>query len=122
MIKNLLFILLLFFTLVGFSQITEKYSAIETSKQEVFGETLNEVTSYPNPFTVKTKITFYSTIKQNVFFEVKTILGKSVYKQAFTAQLGENEFNFQRNELLAGMYLYTLQTDNEVISKRLIMK
>ncbi len=122
MIKNLLLILFLSVTSVAFSQIAEKSNTLTESKQETFGKTLNEVGSYPNPFSETTKISFFSTIKQNVFFEVKTVLGKSIHRQSFKVKTGENILYFHRDELVSGMYLYTLQTDNEVISKRLIVR
>lgn len=122
MMKNLLLISFLLVTSVTLSQVTEKDDVLMKSKQETFGKTLDEVGSYPNPFSETTKITFFSTIKQNVFFEVKTVLGKSVHRQSFLALIGENIVYFHRDDLRSGMYLYTLQTDNEVISKRLIVR
>jgi len=121
MMKNLLFLMLLFLFSFGLN-------AQEESKRDIVTNTdqdnisITKITAYPNPFSENSKITFSSKISQNVYFEVKNILGKSVYKYRLTAEIGINEIIFHRHKLLKGMYLYTLQTDSEVVSKRLVIK
>lgn len=83
---------------------------------------LQKVSAYPNPFTVSTKITFESSTYQSLKFLVKNLLGKTVYYQEIEAEEGKNTFTFYRNSLKKGMYIYTLQSESEVISKRLIIK
>ena len=84
--------------------------------------TLSDIIASPNPFSVKTTITFTSIKDQEVTFTVKNLLGKTVFSEKLNVQKGDNQFDFYKNDLNPGMYLYSLQTTNEVISKRLVIK
>ena len=84
--------------------------------------TLFDIIASPNPFSVKTTITFTSIKDQEVTFTVKNLLGKTVFSEKLNVQKGDNQFDFYKNDLNPGMYLYSLQTTNEVISKRLVIK
>lgn len=81
-----------------------------------------EVEAYPNPFSVKTTISFQSDVYQEVYFEIKNVLGKSVYKQKLNAESGENKFEVFRDDLPVGMYLYTLKSETGIVSKRLVIR
>jgi hypothetical protein len=83
---------------------------------------LHDISAYPNPFTVKTTISFKSEISQEIFFEIKNVLGKSVYQTKINTQIGLNQIHVFRENLPVGMYIYTLQTETDVISKRLVIK
>ena len=84
--------------------------------------TISEIIASPNPFSVKTTIFLISIKDQEITFTVKNLLGKTVYTDKLTVQKGENQFDFYKNDLNPGMYLYSLQTSNEIISKRLVIK
>lgn len=84
--------------------------------------TISEIIASPNPFSVKTTIFFISVKDQEVTFTVKNLLGKTVFTDKLIVQKGENQFDFYKNDLNPGMYLYSLQTTNEIISKRLVIK
>jgi hypothetical protein len=111
---------LLFTVSIVFSQNSE--SNITTKVQLPQGKTISNVSAFPNPSNNKTLVSFDSTLEQTVFFEVKNVLGKSVYKQKHIAISGLNEINFQKENLTAGMYIYSIQTDTEIVSKRLVIK
>jgi len=123
MMKYLLFFVLLFFlSSVLMAQEVEKTDKVDILKQNSITHTIDKVSAYPNPFIHKSKITFTSNISQNIYFDVKNVLGKTVYQNFFSAKKGENEILFFRKNLLSGMYLYSIQTDSEVISKRLVVR
>lgn len=84
--------------------------------------TLLSVSAYPNPFISDTNINFKSAKLQTIVFSVKNLLGTTVYEEQFEASLGNNTIAFNRNNLTKGMYIYSLQTDVEIVSKRLIIK
>ena len=86
------------------------------------GKTIANVTAYPNPLNNKSVISFYSSVAQNIVFEVKNVLGRSVYKQTYNTNSGTNEISFNKENLTAGMYIYSIQTDAEIVSKRLVIK
>lgn len=106
MIKKLLFILCLSISTIGFSQ--EK--------------SIESLSAAPNPFTNNTKITFNSTNNTVIIFTVLNVLGKTVYKENLKATIGDNSFSFEKGNLLAGIYIYTLQDKENIISKRLVIK
>ena len=106
MIKKILFILFLSLSTVGFSQ----ERAIE------------KLSAAPNPFTNSTKITFNSKNIGNVIFTVKNVLGKTVYKKQLKISKGKNTVPFFKNDLLPGIYIYSIQNKKSILSKRLVIK
>ena len=105
MAKNLLFISFLFFATIIFCQ-----------------ETLEKIYATPNPFTDVTNIKFNSTKVQSVYFIVKNVLGKTVFKKTYISNKGKNTITFNRNNLKSGMYIYVIQGSKELISKRFVIK
>ena len=105
MIKKILFTLLLFCTTIVFSQ-----------------KSLSEVSVAPNPFTSNTNMRFTSDNEQIILLKVKNILGKIVYEKQFKAIKGKNVILFSKNDLKSGMYIYVLQNNKELISKRFVIK
>ncbi|MDC0177040.1 T9SS type A sorting domain-containing protein [Polaribacter sp.] len=106
MIKKILFILFLSSTSLGFSQ--EK--------------SIDNLSAAPNPFTNSTKICFTSTSNTTLFFTVKNVLGKTVFKQNIDTKLGKNTLAFYKNDLPKGMYIYSIQDKYKMISKRLVIR
>ncbi len=118
MIKNLFLLILLTFALSFFGQESE---SIDKFYRKYLKKTISQVYAYPNPFEQKSNIIFVSSIKQNLSFEVKNVLGIGVFKIHFISVSGKNEFIFYKKNINPGMYIYSLQTDTEVISKRLVV-
>lgn len=106
MIKKILFLLILTISSIGFSQ--EK--------------SIEKLSAAPNPFTNSTKITFKSKDNSTIIFTVKNILGKTVYKEKLRSKIGVNTIPFTKGKLKAGMYIYSIQNKNKIISKRLVIK
>ena len=115
--KKLLLITFLLLTTFSFAQQKEKDSIF--IKNTV---TLSSVSAYPNPFTIRTKINFHSNKNQLVEFTVKNLLGKTVYGERIDSKTGLNSISFNRENLTKGMYIYSLQTETEVVSKRLVIR
>lgn len=106
MIKKLLFTLFLFVSLLGFAQ--EK--------------TIKDISTAPNPFTISTKISFSAQSKSTVTLKVKNILGKTVFKKEYTTEIGKNSITFYKNDLAAGMYIYSIQSEESITSKRFVIQ
>ena len=85
-------------------------------------QSLKGLGTQPNPFNTETKISFQSTKKQPVILTVKNILGKTILAKGITAERGRNSIPFRRNDLNSGMYIYSIQTNKEVVSKRFVIK
>ncbi len=105
MIRKILFLTLLLFFSIGFSQ-----------------ETVTELKSAPNPFREQTTISFESSQEQGVFLIVRNVLGRMVYKKAFYTGVGERKITFERGNLPSGMYIYTIQSKDNAISKRFVIE
>lgn len=106
MIKKVLFISFLFLFTVGFSQ--EK--------------SISNLTAHPNPFSESTTISFESKQEQGVFLIIKNVLGKTVFRKGYYTASGKKTIVFERNDLKPGMYIYAIQSENGVISKRFVVK
>ena len=117
--KKLLFITFLLFFTFSFAQQNEINGDSDNTKPPT---TISSMSAYPNPFSVKTQVSFRSTKEQIVEFTVKNLLGKTVYGEKINAKVGFNTIPFYRNNITKGMYIYSLQTDTELISKRLVIR
>ena len=118
--KKLLFILFLLSFTFSFAQQEDKSDGVFSKNKQA--STLSAVSAYPNPFNVCTQINFQSTLSQTVEFTVKNLLGKTIYQEQINSKPGYNSIPFYRNNLTKGMYIYSLQTEAEVISKRLVIR
>ena len=105
MVKKLLFIFFLSIATLGFSQ-----------------KSMKNLSTAPNPFNQNTTISFISDTNQTAFISVKNVLGKTVFKKQFKITKGKNSLPFSRNDLKAGMYIYAIQSNKEVVSKRFVIR
>lgn len=103
---KILFTLLLFVTVIAFSQ--EK--------------SIDKLSAVPNPFSNSTKITFNSADNSNIIFTVKNVLGKTVYTQKVKTVKGKNSVPFYKGNLSTGIYIYTLQDKKQITSKRFVIR
>tara|TARA_R110002049_G_scaffold45022_4_gene131633 strand:+ start:3279 stop:3599 length:321 start_codon:yes stop_codon:yes gene_type:complete len=106
MVKKLLFILLLSVSFIGFSQ----------------DKSVENLSTAPNPFTTSTKVTFKSSVDTSVILTVRNVLGKTVFKKTYKVKTGKNSIPFYKNDLATGMYIYSIQNNKKVISKRFVIK
>lgn len=75
----------------------------------------------PNPFTEKTKISFNSPAISDVEFKVYNMLGKLVYNENLKAKQGNNMIQFFSKDLPAGVYMYSLRSDNHIVTRRMVV-
>lgn len=113
--KKLLLILFLLSFTFSFAQQNEHVKNVNL-------KTIENLTSSPNPFTSFTQISFYNNKDQKVTLIIKNLLGKTVYKFSIDSKKGNNAIPFYREDLTSGVYLYSIQTKEEIISKRLVVK
>lgn len=105
-LKTLLFILLLTVTFVGFSQ----------------KKTIENLSTAPNPFANFTKINFKSNVNSSVLLTVRNILGKIVFKKTYAMKMGKNSIPFYKDDLVSGIYIYSIQNHDILISKRFVIQ
>jgi hypothetical protein len=85
-------------------------------------KSLSKLSAAPNPFTTETKIKFTSDTDQTIVLTVRNVLGKTVYTKKHTIKKGKNSIPFSKGDLRSGMYIYAIQSNNELISKRFVIK
>lgn len=82
--------------------------------------TLNQ--NYPNPFNPSTVIQFGLPDHSDVVLDVYNVIGQRVARLVNeTTNAGWHEITFDASTLGSGIYIYRLQTDTHVESKRLIL-
>ncbi|WP_133534402.1 T9SS type A sorting domain-containing protein [Tenacibaculum caenipelagi] len=106
MVKKILF--LTFFLTISFGFSQEK--------------SIEKLVASPNPFTNSTTIYFNANNEQTVILTVRNVLGKTVFNKELKVVKGRNSFPFQRNDLKSGMYIYAIQSNKEIISKRFVIR
>ena len=116
--KKLLLIVLIFTGTISYAQ-GINYTGTPKSKIE---STITEVGAYPNPLTIKTNFVFTSSKTQDVTVTVKNLVGNTIFAIKVSVKTGVNTVLFERNNLPKGMYIYSIQTETELISKRLVIK
>jgi len=118
MVKKLL---LLFFMVTISSSV---FSQQHEKSQDVLERTkgLKDVVASPNPFSVTTKIKFHALSRFDIEFSVKDLIGNVVYFKKYTTKKGVNIIPFYRNHLDSGIYIYSIKSSTEIISKRIVIK
>lgn len=105
MVKKLLFTFFLFSATLAFSQ-----------------KSLTKLSAVPNPFVNETKITFVSDADQTIVLSIKNVLGRTVYSDRLKVKKGKNSIPFSKGDLRSGMYIYAIQNNKELVSKRFVIK
>ncbi len=78
--------------------------------------------NYPNPFNPSTKIKFEIPSQSNIKLKVFNILGAEVAELVNeTKTPGQYEVEFNAQNLSSGVYFYTLQTENFIQTKKMIL-
>jgi hypothetical protein len=78
--------------------------------------------NYPNPFNPSTKISFGLPQRASVVLKVFNTLGQEVAELVNEfLEAGTHSYNFDASKLTSGVYIYSLQTDAGVISKKMTL-
>lgn len=78
--------------------------------------------NYPNPFNPSTKISFGLPQRSSVVLKVFNTLGQEVAELVNESlEAGTHSYNFDASKLTSGIYVYSLQTDAGVISKKMTL-
>ena len=115
--KLLLFIFMVSISSAVFSQRQEKSPDMLVSPSG-----LKDIVASPNPFSVTTKIKFHATSRFVIEFLIKDLIGNVVYHRKYTTKKGNNSIPFYRNNLDSGIYIYSIKSNSEVFSKRIVIK
>jgi len=117
MAKKLLFILIVTLSTTVFAQQEESNIIVKDTTM-----ILKDIVASPNPFSVTTKIKFHAYRSFELEFTVKDLIGNTVYFKKYTTKKGANYIPFYRDKLDSGIYIYSIKTNTEVVSKRIVIK
>jgi hypothetical protein len=80
--------------------------------------------NYPNPFNVETRIQYQLDETSNVRLNVYDISGKLMFSDNLGLRTAGTAYvyDFQRRNLAAGVYTYTLATDNAQVTRKMIVE
>ena len=84
------------------------------------GLVLNQ--NVPNPADDKTRITFLAPHAGQAVMEIFSVTGQKLYSVAVNAQYGENFVDVPTASFAEGMYIYTLQFEDTVLSKKMVIQ
>jgi len=76
---------------------------------------------YPNPVNNQSKIQFITGELKDVVFSVFNYLGEKMDEQIITTNLGVNDIFINANNYPNGMYLYSINNGEKIISKRMLV-
>ena len=78
--------------------------------------------NYPNPFNPLTKIEYKILKGSDIKFEVLNILGEKVFEENYGYKLpGNYKIDFDGNSFSSGVYLYSIFTDNNRLSRKMVL-
>lgn len=98
------------------------FKDISTGIADEKAAAVNKIVLYPNPSSDLINISFNSTIQSTVSFEIVDVLGKQVYAENFTAQVGNNLHSVFINKLKNGLYFVKIQNENGQTIERFVKK
>jgi hypothetical protein len=115
--KLLLFIFLVSISTAAFSQEPNRDIVSKDSLMVI-----KNIVASPNPFSVTTKIKFSTNVSQEILFSVKDLIGNVVYSKKYMTKIGPNVLSFYKDKLDSGIYIYSIKTSSEIVSKRIVIK
>lgn len=118
MVKKLL--LFIFLILISSSVLAQQKEENEVVRDST--TVIKDIVALPNPFSVTTKIKFQAQSELEIEFSVKDLIGNIVHFQKYTTKKGLNMIPFYRDKLSSGIYIYSIKTNTEIISKRIVVK
>lgn len=85
-------------------------------------EEFNLMQNYPNPFNPSTKINFSLPESSDTRLKVYDILGNEIANLVNeNLQAGNYSVNFDGTSLSSGIYIYSLEADNKIITKKMTL-
>jgi hypothetical protein len=103
----------------GFLQHSFSYeiAAAATTSVEALDEKSTVVNVYPNPMEASTTFEILEGNYQEFSLQIFDLTGRSIYNQSVQ---GGTQVQFNRNDIPAGMYIYKLRGDNQLIKADLL--
>lgn len=78
--------------------------------------------NYPNPYNNSTKISYEIPVQSNVSIILYDVLGREISTLVNEVKpSGKHQFSFVENNLVSGVYFYTLRAGNFVQTKKMVL-
>jgi len=84
-------------------------------------ETFELKSPFPNPVTNQTEIKFITGKSDDIMFRIYNLLGKQVYFREIRSTKGINSIDINTTNFPDGIYLYSINNGEKVISKRMVI-
>jgi hypothetical protein len=94
--------------------VTDIFNANQRSREE------SDLSLYPNPFTDRLILKVNSAIEQENEFILSDINGKIIDKTNFHLGIGDNILSYNGSHLQSGLYIYQLNSGNNVSTGKVI--
>ena len=94
-----------------------------TSTINQFDNTTFELQAvYPNPVMNQAKVQFISGLNADIVFKIYNLLGEEIESQLISSSRGVNTVNLNTSSYSEGIYLYSINNGNKVLTKRMVVK
>lgn len=100
--------------------VLEVSSGNSVSEATASSLTLNQ--NNPNPASAYTNLTFQVASVQDVTISVCNLVGEVVYQKDIKAKRGENQFRLETSAFETGVYLYSIQTMDKKLTRKMIVQ
>jgi hypothetical protein len=104
------------------NEVSVTISSQSMEKQNIFIKEFAIEQNYPNPFNGMTSIKYMIPESGIVRIKIFDILGKEI--KVFNEgekEVGFYEFKFNSGELSSGIYIYSVQYNNKILSKKMLL-
>lgn len=97
-------------------------TSLVVSIQNTTGIEANQMTEFrvfqnvPNPFSFRTKLSYYTPNQERIELSIFNILGILVHQESEIAAPGKHNFSFDGSDLQPGTYLYRVETNEDYIT------
>lgn len=85
-------------------------------------QSIQHIAVFPQPAASEINITFNSLKNNVIHFKLSDIAGKIIINQTISAHVGENKVSINTSNIDNGIYIYSIESDNDFISNKLIIQ
>jgi murein DD-endopeptidase MepM/ murein hydrolase activator NlpD len=103
---------------INAGEVVNADALVGINDQVLFANDLHLNQNYPNPFNPETKISYSLSKNEYINLSIYNLLGEKIVTLFEGDQIdGFHELNFNTEKLTSGVYIYTLRSNEKVISK-----
>ncbi|MGB4095456.1 MAG: T9SS type A sorting domain-containing protein, partial [Bacteroidales bacterium] len=79
------------------------------------------ISIYPNPANDYVNVNIISPVSTNAIINISNILGQQVYSESINVKAGNTNIHIDVNNLPAGMYMFSLLADGNLLKTQKII-